>query len=639
MSDLSLDQKQAIAIASARARAAGAMAAPEATAQQEQAPQAPERPQWNPDNTPQQVIFDTFKEVGKGIAQPILHPIDTAKGLYNLATDDATQTAFVDHFKNRYGSVQGLSDDFVRNPSEVLAELGGFLTGGAGLAKAGIKVAPKAARLASEAIGAPAIAEVVSGAAKNATAPMAERLAKDYTAQAARQMGKAAGRDNMSATQIEARLAELGPQGMIADTGPNMMALAETAAQRPGKALTTATEGLGARQEGQGERLANLLDTRMDSREYGGTMDNLMKGRSAAGGPAYEALYSKYDNISTPHLERLVKDEPLVKKGLATAFELERIRHNSVPDSGPFNPQEFGVVDFNAAGDPILGNITTLKQWNHVKMGLDAMLKGDDPAIINQTTGVLTTRGKAISDFRKSIVAQLDKRAPGDPAAGVPSYAEVRGIWAGPSRAAEMMQEGMDFIKRGKSSLDVDEVKALPQADKDFMRVGAKQQLKDIIANAGDGADAVKRIFGNKMMRSKIEAMFPDKDEFKLLARDLGGEGEMFETGTNVLKNSRTAFRQNAAEDAAGGTPVGLIGNLLTGNVTGAAKSLVPNVVRKMTGPNPKVADELAALFSTDKPTQMEYLNRMRQLEAMRAGNPKLTRAQSLARTIGGPNQ
>ena len=476
---------------------------------------------------------------------------------------------------------------------------------------------------------------------QRAMAPITEKVTGDYEAQVLREAAKAARRDNNSATQLEARLAELGPQATIGDTGPNMLALAEVGAQRPGPQLTQAIDNMTARREGRSQRIANMLDERMDNRQYGGTMQELMRGRSEAGQQTYPVLYERYNNISSPYLERLQKDEPLVKQGLREAYDLARLEHNSNPNAGDFNPRQFGVIDFNPAGDPILGKITNLEQWNQVKIGVDEILQRGSEKIVNPTTRQLTGYGRRLRNFRNAVVDELDRLAPGDPEAGVPSYSATRSIWAGPSRAAEMMSEGVDFIRTGKSSLDVDDVNRLSQADKDFMRVGAKQQLQDMLLNSPDGSNEVRKIFGNQMMRNKIASMFDNPDEFRMMARELGVENQLFENETQLLKNSRTAFRQNAAEDFAGGAPVGVVNRLSRGDVKGAAGQLIENavdpVIRRFTGPSPKKAEQLAVLYSQDPEVKARFLRSMRAFEAERGGR---VNAQDLARLMtGGPNQ
>lgn len=104
-------------------------------------------PQWNPENTPQQVAFDTFKKVGEGIAQPFIHPIDTAVTIGKaVAHPIETVKNVAGNLNDKYGSLEKIRNSFVEDPSGVLSEVGGLVVGGAGAVKGVALAAPKVAR-------------------------------------------------------------------------------------------------------------------------------------------------------------------------------------------------------------------------------------------------------------------------------------------------------------------------------------------------------------------------------------------------------------------------------------------------------------------------------------------------------------
>lgn len=109
-------------------------------------------------DVPGQALKNALPSAGnfvKGIAQPFLHPIDTATGLANIgyglaskaygasgldtrgadekAADEATVDAIGHHFKDRYGSVEGLKRTLATDPVGAAADASMVLTGGSSL--------------------------------------------------------------------------------------------------------------------------------------------------------------------------------------------------------------------------------------------------------------------------------------------------------------------------------------------------------------------------------------------------------------------------------------------------------------------------------------------------------------------------
>jgi hypothetical protein len=94
------------------------------------------------ENTPSSAL-----QLAKDTVQPILHPIDTAKSLGSIAVGAAQKVipgigysyvpyadAVGEHFKNRYGSVEGFKNTLATDPVGAAADAATILTGGAAAA-------------------------------------------------------------------------------------------------------------------------------------------------------------------------------------------------------------------------------------------------------------------------------------------------------------------------------------------------------------------------------------------------------------------------------------------------------------------------------------------------------------------------
>lgn len=122
--------------------AGGWQSAPEVGAPAAPAPEGPIS--WG--DVPGQAASNFLPSLGgvlHDIAQPVLHPIDTATNLKNLTVgvlqktgvvkgDDAIKyaDAFGEYFKNRYGSEDGFKRALAKDPAGVLADASAILTGG-----------------------------------------------------------------------------------------------------------------------------------------------------------------------------------------------------------------------------------------------------------------------------------------------------------------------------------------------------------------------------------------------------------------------------------------------------------------------------------------------------------------------------
>lgn len=84
------------------------------------APPTPPSPEWSdlPGN-----ILPSAVQTGKSLIYPFLHPIEAAKGVYNIATDKDTRHAVAQFYKDRYGGLQNIHDTMIKDPVGALADI------------------------------------------------------------------------------------------------------------------------------------------------------------------------------------------------------------------------------------------------------------------------------------------------------------------------------------------------------------------------------------------------------------------------------------------------------------------------------------------------------------------------------------
>lgn len=384
---------------------------------------------------------------------------------------------------------------------------------------------------------------------------------------AARKVVQAIMRDNPGMTaeqalgQAQRNLQEIGPEAFLADTGENARSLTGAMARNPGegksiitKAVTERQKGVdtrrGAIQGGQQARIDKMLDRatpRIGSNSAAmgvgpiddlppklrETTERLFKERSAAG----RATYEKALAVKPVYSERLTDfvNDPITKRGFARGLELQRLE--ALAEGRKFNPNDYAVVDFNAAGDPVIGPVPNMKTYDAIHDGLAAIVKDET----NDLTGRLTKRGVAVQRVHKKFLSEIDRINP--------AYAEARQAWAGPSKLLDATNSGFKFMS--KSEFTNPEALAyqfgrMSKIEKDHFRVGAIQAIRDRVGETVRGGDATRVFLEKPGMRKKLQTVFGPR--WPRLLRGLKGEKTMNETFAEITGNSRTAGR--LAEDA-----------------------------------------------------------------------------------------
>jgi hypothetical protein len=356
---------------------------------------------------------------------------------------------------------------------------------------------------------------------------------------AERKVAEALMRDGMTPEQAAARLNEMGPEAAIMDLGTNVRGLARGAATVPGEGKTAITNKVVARQEGvrapnnvlqggQANRVADSLDDLVPQKGLE-SMDELTLRRMQAASPAYDEAFAK-QGVYSNRLQEFM-DDPITKAGLRKGLEVQRLE--SVAAGKPFNPKDAAIVDFDAAGDPIIGGVPNMRTYDAVKRGLDALIEGEK----NQF-GKLSERGRALNLFKKAFVGHLDSLNP--------EYAAARSAYSGPSQLINALDAGRKFMSASEyANPDVLQraVSKMSPDEQHYFRIGAVQAMRDKVGDSVVRADVTKKLMGNNNLEKRISAAFGDETMYSKYIDGLKKESQMFETYSKITGNSATAER------------------------------------------------------------------------------------------------
>lgn len=510
------------------------------------APAEPE-PQWNPANTVPQVIFDTGKEIGKGVIAPFQK--ETYEGLYNLATEPEARAAVGKHFKDRYGSLKGFRKAFYENPSEVIAELSGLAALGTGTAVAAGKGAAKVAGTAGIKSGRDVI-EAAKAFRNNPSKQLeAGRLVEsDIPVEGAENRLIAPSKGAKIADEIlydkliesgwtpqkaRERLKWLGKEGLPADLAP-FEGVAEAAAQLP-KGAARAKRVLESRARGAESRLLKTVDSTLSDENFYATLKDLSSKRTAEARPDYIKAFSDNTPLQSKTLDELLA-RPDVKTGINQGIKIILDENAGVPDLEKL-PIENAGIKFNAAGDPVYTGVPTLRVLDAALVGLDKQLDA-----FRGPNGKLTStrESRALMGLRNRLQTELVNLSGGKTGA----YAQAREKWAGPTRMMEVQKLGRDILDNDPE-LNAEIVSNLTKAEKDYMQIGLARAIKDDIR---DNPMAAARYFNKGTTRDAIRMVFGKKD-FRKMHRQVLRELKMQETKNRNLANSATAKRGEALRD------------------------------------------------------------------------------------------
>lgn len=421
-----------------------------------------------------------------------------------------------------------------------------FVGGGTTLS-VGSKLGPPAGSLAMNAL--PPIAKGVSKAMTAVAQPVLDRI--DPTGSMGRILAKRVMQQNpgMSLEDAikasQAKLAELGPQGVLADTGESLRGLADNLAANSGETKTLAKNILGNRDASEGSRMVESVQRNV-SRDPFYDVDEAARQAKQRSGPFYERAYEKHPNVASLGFKLLLEQEPLVKAGINKGIELQRIEASTARQK--FDPNRYGVVDFNDAGEPILGDQTPLRLWHAARKGLDAMI--DEYPKFPNGKPMLDTKGKKIQELRKSFDQELKALTGGENG----DFFRGDAIYADASKLQEALHRGRSFVN-GDEEITADVFNALSAKEKAAYRAGVAREMIGMIRKSGTTPQAVKAALKDTGIRDKLKTVLPTESQFNSFISDLQREMTFKETN-RVGKGSQT-FGRFAEDEAAGNDAVG----------------------------------------------------------------------------------
>lgn len=453
-----------------------------------------------------------------------------------------------------------------------------------------------------------------------------------------------------------ARLAELGPEAMLGDTGPGMRGVAQGVVSRPSEGASTLTSALEARNAGRTGRLQQETEGAFGRM----TADELQANSAiqAQRDQLHKGIPAALENVGPIDPTPVVNT---IDRLLATAkgpekSALEHARSMLVKPTGnvsvggvpaPAGPTVQGRADLlqpEIPGAPISGGGLpgyTVPVKNKLDLfnaqGPAAGLETNPVALANAKTalsqlvehgseslgvpaGALTKK----EGSTKFVIGQLNELL----RKASPEYADIMAQSSSLARQAQGIETGYNSLEGGKGAIKPRQIEealsaapetlAAPGAAYPGIKAGARARIENAVGTNPNDLVALRRIMGGEgdWNRAKLESIYGKEAVDKMLGA-IGRESVFAGQYADVLKGSQTAQRVGASGllDAA---EMNLPSSV---SATGMVTNLVKAAANKLLGTSSSMAREQVRnnLGKALSLKGEELDNFMRQLDAYNA--------------------
>lgn len=446
---------------------------------------------------------------------------------------------------------------------------------------------------------------------------------------------EAMSRDEMTPADVRAKMLadqKLGTRPMLMDVTPSTQTLGEAVVTLPGQGRKTLAGPLAERLE-QGRDLVGqrAIQTLAKGQDFTATEDSLMGQLRSNANNLYDKAYA-HGSVNDTRLLTVLGDDTFksaFREAQRIAGKEARAAELRGEDASRFKLKD--IYDLDDKGNMVsVGKIPDVRTLDYIKRGIDALIdkgyKGE---------GMGKAEANALKDLRKAFVGVIDEN--------VPEYAAARAKYAGDMEVLDAIRLGKDEYLTPKMLPEQARklVSGMSDAEKDALRIGVAQSILTKIMDAPQQVNAAQRVIGAPATRKRLEALFENPAEYQVFEAALKREAALFRNAQEVIRNSRTANKQEAIADLKRSTNVLDIAGEAVNIATGTPGSVVGRVLKYLqvrSSLDEKTAGELANMLKSNTPAEID--NVMTRLEKSadefaRRQEKSWTRSKTISGAVG----
>lgn len=419
---------------------------------------------------------------------------------------------------------------------------------------------------------------------------------------AAEKMSAAMRESGVKPQQIEQAVtadASRGIPSVLANADPALADLAEAVTQRTGSGARKVEKTLGEQRLGTKERAYEQAQKALKPGDYYEDLEKIAADMKTLSGPAYQQAYA-HGEVTDPKVLSYLQ-LPQFKQGLTEAQKLLAAEGRELDLSRP-----------------------TVEVLDQVKRGLDNLIEKETDAV----TGKTTSLGRVYTQKKNEFLDALDK--------AVPDYELARGIYRGGAELKDAMRKGLtEFDKIPHQQLAKITAK-MNEGEKQAFRTGVVQKMYNEVMTSARNENAPQKIFGGPERQAKLQTLFDNPAEFKLLKAAMEREAQLFNQSSKILGGSQTGKRlqmREALEDGPGLIELGL--HAASGGWKAGLTGLAFGALRA-TQMSEKTAGKLADMLMSKEPAEVAAVVKLLE-DYQKSAVPKAIKASKIdAATVTG---
>jgi hypothetical protein len=311
-------------------------------------------------------------------------------------------------------------------------------------------------------------------------------------------------------------MAELGPEGMLADLGPNLTRQASTLASMPGRAQGVVRDRLTTRAAGANERVRNALDNELGPSPIPSLEKASIRAAQDALSPRYEAVLQQGQPVNVTPIARNIAGNIQMLRG-----EPQRVLERLLPMLNDHGTNQL---------------TTSPRVLFEVRKAIDGMFEGE---LTTQSRGVLTAT-------RQRIDAELARAVPGIKNVDA-QFSELASQSAALDRGGQVLSNGPEAPWPADLAAEV--AGATPGVRMRLSQ-GTRALLERIVGNNANDVQALNRLIKGEgdWNRDRLVTLFGQQRTDRII-RAIQNEITFSRTNNIVQQGPETAARLHGGKE------------------------------------------------------------------------------------------